>query len=150
MESEYNTILLVNMEESDFLSKFADVFEDKGFSIYHAKDVEHAYQILGSQSVNIIILDMDDDYAGSFKFCYRIRKNKNLSKIFIIGLSGAHAKYGIYIDAGTREERKWLNCDLFVHKPLNAKNLYLLLKKEISILKQVDGTFLDTQDEAWL
>lgn len=150
MESEYNTILLVNMEESDFLSKFSDVFEEKGFSIYHAEDVEHAYQILGSQSVQVIILDMDDNYEESFKFCHQIKKNKNLAKIFIIGLSGAHEKYGIYIDASTREELKWLNCDLFVHKPLNAKNLYLLLKKEFAILRKLDGTALDSPDEEWL
>ncbi len=138
------------MEESDFLSKFSNLFEQKGFSIYHAEDVEHAYQILGSQSVQIIILDMDSNFGESFKFCYRVKKNENLSKIFIIGLSGAHEKHGIYIDASTREERKWLNCDLYVHKPLNAVNLYLLLKKEIAILQKVDGTALDSTDEDWL
>jgi hypothetical protein len=93
---------------------------------------------------------MDGQHQAAFRFCHRIKRNKNFQHIFLIGLSGAHSTYGIYIDAATREERKWLNCDLFVHKPLNAMYLYKLLKKEIAILEGMDGTALDSPEEPWL
>lgn len=150
MEFGYNTILLIHMEQSPSISKFTDVFEEKGFTLYHVKTIEEAYQILGSQSVEIIVLDMDENYEEAFKFCHRVKRNKNLEHIFLIGLSGAHSKFGIYIDAQTKEERRWLNCDLFVHKPLNAMYLYKLLKKEIAILEGMDGTALDSTKEPWL
>jgi len=150
MEHGYNTILLVHMENANFVSRFTTLFEEKGFTLYHVPNIEGAYQVLGSQSVEIIVLDMDENYAEAFKFCHSIKRNKNLEKILIIGLSAAHTRFGIYIDAQTKEERRWLNCDLFIHKPINAKNLYLLLKKEIAIMQGIDATKLDSPDEAWL
>ena len=150
MELKYNTILLVHLEKSNFISKFSTLFEDRGFSIYHVPNIEEAYQVLGSHSVDIIVLDMDEDYSEAFKFCYKIKRNKNLERVLIIGLSAAHTRFGIYIDAQTKVERKWLNCDLFIHKPINAKSLYLLLKKEIAILQGIDATQLDAPEEFWL
>lgn len=150
ISTTHNTILLIHYEEGHFVSRFTNVFEEKGFSLYHCPNIEEAYQILGTQSVEIIILDMDENYDEAFKFCYRIKRNKNLEKIFIIGLSAAHTRFDIYIDAQTREERKWLNCDLFVHKPINARVLYLVLKKEIAIMQGIDATDLDSSEESWL
>ena len=150
ISTTHNTILLVSFEEGESISRFANVFEEKGFSLYRSNSIEEAYQILGSQSVEIIVLDMDEDYDKAFRFCYRLKRNKNLEKIFIIGLSAAHTRFDIYIDAHTREERKWLNCDLFIHKPINARSLYLLLKKEIAILKGIDSSDLDSEEESWL
>lgn len=150
MEFGYTTILLIHMENSPAIGKFANIFEEKGFTLYHVKTIDEAYNILGSQSVQIIVLDMDPDYDQAFRFCHRVKRNKNLEHIFLIGLSGAHSKYGIYINATTREERKWLNCDLFIHKPLNAMYLYKLLKMEIAKLQGVDGTALDSAKEPWL
>ncbi|WP_457559626.1 hypothetical protein [Candidatus Harpocratesius sp.] len=150
MEYGYNTILLINMEDSPSINRFTDVFEEKGFSLYHVKTFEEAYHVLGSQSVQIIVINMDTDYAEAFQFCYRVKHNKNLNHIFLIALSGAHSRFGIYINAQTYESRKWLNCDLFVHKPLNAMYLYKLLKKEIAILKGMDGIALDSPKEPWL
>ncbi|MHA1776211.1 MAG: hypothetical protein DRO88_06455 [Promethearchaeia archaeon] len=150
MEYGYSTILLINMEDSPSINRFTDVFEEKGFSLYHVKTFEEAYQILGSQSVQIIVINMDTDYAKAFRFCYRVKHNQNLKHIFLIALSGAHSELGIYIEAQTAEAKKWLNCDLFIPKPLNAMYLYKLLKKEIAILKGIDGTALDTEKEPWL
>ncbi|MHA1619118.1 MAG: hypothetical protein ACTSVZ_07530 [Promethearchaeota archaeon] len=150
MEFGYTTILLINMDDSPSIGKFKDIFEDKGFTLYHVQTIDEAYQILGSQSVEIIVLDMDSNYEQAFRFLHRVKRNRNLDHIFLIGLSGAHSQFGIYIDATTREERKWLNLDLFVHKPLNAMYLYKLLKKEIAILQGMDGTALDSADEPWL
>ncbi len=146
MKKHHKTILLVHLEESQFISKFTSVLEDKGYSLYHCQNIEQAYIILGSKSVDIIVLDMDEGYFEAFQFCYRIKKNINLQKIFLIGLSAAHSRFDIYIDAQTRHDRKWLNCDLFVHKPINATGLYLLIKKELAILEGIDSTELDSEN----
>ncbi len=132
------------MEKMDFFRKFMDVFESKGFRILHADDFEQAYQVLGSQSVDIVAMDMDAGYEDAFKFCYKVKKNKNLSKIFVIGLTSAHERFDIYLTANTAEEKRWLNLDMLVHKPIGIKNFYRLLKRELAILEGLDTTQLDS------
>ena len=146
---KYDTILLVHMEKMNVFRKFLDVFETKGFQIIQVEGIERAYQILGSHSVDIIVLDMDVGYDKAFKFCYHVKHNKNLKNIFLIGLTDAHERFGIYLNARTNEEKKWLNVDLLVHKPISVKNIYRMLKREIAILEGMDATELDSIVDYW-
>ena len=145
MEHKYNTIMLVHLEDKQFISKFLTFFEDKGFNILHVPNIEQAYQTLGSQRIDIVVLDMDQNYDSAYKFCYRVKRNENFKNIMLITLTAANERFNIFIDGRTKEERKWLNCDLLVHKPISARNLYLLLKKEIAILEGIDATELDSE-----
>ncbi len=138
------TILLIQPEESTMASKIMNVFEEKEFTMIHVHDIEEGYNVLGMQSVDIIILDMDEDYDAAFKFCFKVKKNKNLDHILLVGLSAAHERYGIYLTAQTAGEKKWLNLDVFLHKPISARTLYRVLKREIAIIEGIDATKLDT------
>ena len=136
MTSMSETILLVYPEEDQYVGRFKTHFEEKGATVIHVVNFDEAYQVLESQHVDIITVDMDISYDSAFKFCFRVKKNPNLSNIFIIALADAHERFGIYMHAVTLEEKKWLNIDLWVNKPISAKHLYLLLKKEIAIFRR--------------
>lgn len=143
MELKYGTMLLVHMEDQ-FTTKLKSYFEDKGFTIVQVENIEQAYQVLGAQSVDIIILDMEESYDSAFKFFYRVKRNKNFEGVVIVALSSAEERFSVLLKSETKEEKRWLNVDLFVNKPISPKNLYLLLKKEIAILEGIDATKLDT------
>ena len=143
MELKYGTMLLVHMEDQ-FTTKLKSYFEDKGSTIVQVENIEQAYQVLGAQSVDIIILDMEESYDSAFKFFYRVKRNKNFEGVVIVALSSAEERFSVLLKSETKEEKRWLNVDLFVNKPISPKNLYLLLKKEIAILEGIDATKLDT------
>jgi DNA-binding response OmpR family regulator len=144
VEHKYSTILLVHVDDS-FTTKFTHYFEDKGFTIVQVDNMDQGYQILGAQSVDLVIVDADENYDAAFKFCYRIKHNKNLSRMFVVMLSAAEERFGVLLRAETKDEKKWLNVDLFVNKPISPKSLYLLIKKEIAILEGIDATELDSE-----
>jgi response regulator RpfG family c-di-GMP phosphodiesterase len=143
MELKYGTMLLVHMEDQ-FTTKLKSYFEDKGFTIVQVENIEQAYQVLGAQSVDIIIVDMEESYDSAFKFFYRVKRNKNFEGVVIVALSSAEERFSVLLKSETKDEKRWLNVDLFVNKPISPKNLYLLLKKEIAILEGIDATKLDT------
>lgn len=141
------TLLLVHLAEENFVPQFKRVFEDLGFTILHVEDNSEAYKILQKETVDLLVVDLSDDYRGGFRLCYRVKKDPKLKRIMIIGISDANQTYGIEIDARTKEERKWLNVDLLVQKPISAKNLYALIKKELAIMEGIDETELDAPNE---
>jgi CheY-like chemotaxis protein len=146
MELKYNSILFVHIIDDEFASTFMSHFEDKGMLVVHVDNFIDAYTIIGSKQIDMIVMDMDTSYADGFKFAYNIKSNKNLKDIFIIALSSAHQKYGIYLEGQTREAKKWMNVDLWINKPISAKNLYLSIKKEIAMLEGIDTRKLDTPE----
>jgi CheY-like chemotaxis protein len=141
------TLLLVHLAEENFVPQFKRVFEDLGFTILHVEDNSEAYKILQKETVDLLVVDLSDDYRGGFRLCYRVKKDPKLKRIMIIALSDANQTYGIEIDARTKEERKWLNVDLLVQKPISPKNLYALIKKELAIIEGIDETELDAPNE---
>ena len=141
------TILLIHLAEENFVPQFKRVFEDMGFTILHTEDNSEGYKIIQKQKVDLLVVDLSDDYRGGFRLCYRIKKDPKLKNIMIIALSDANQAYGIQIDARTKEERKWLNVDLLIEKPISAKNIYALIKKELAILEGIDTTELDAPNE---
>jgi DNA-binding response OmpR family regulator len=148
MEIQNQHILLVHLdEEKKFVNTFKQVFEEKGFTVMHVPTIEEATVILGQQTVDIIVLDISGDYQKAFQFCAGIKKNKHLSNIKIIALSDINERLGVMIDARTKEARRWLNIDLYVHKPIASKSLYALMKKEIAIIEGITGTELDSDLE---
>jgi DNA-binding response OmpR family regulator len=147
MELKYNSILFVHIADDKFVSTFMSHFEEKGMNVIHVDNFNDAYGIMGSKQIDLVVMDMDTSYAEGFKFAYKVKKNKNLKNVFIIALSAAHQKYGIYLEDRTREARKWMNVDMWVNKPISAKNLYLLIKKEIALLEGIDTKQLDSEPE---
>ena len=139
------TILLVSAEDDVYVSRFKGFFEEKGATVLHAADFDAGYKMLESNQIDIIVVDLDLGYDAGFKFCYRVKKNCNLAKAFVIALSAASQRFDISLRATTADEKRWLNVDMYVNKPITAKNLYLLLKKEIAILKGLDTTVLDSK-----
>lgn len=146
MMQHNESILFIHIENNKFASRFKNIFEEKGFTIIHVGDIEEAHKVLGTQAIDMIVLDMDENYRESFKFCFNIKHNKNLQHIMIIALSGANIQHGIFLEAKTKEEKEWLNVNILVHKPINARNLYLLVKKELAIIEGIDSTLLDTDN----
>jgi response regulator RpfG family c-di-GMP phosphodiesterase len=139
------TILLVYPQDDIYVSRFKGFFEEKGATVIHAADFDAGYKVLESNQVDIVVVNLDINYDAGFKFCYRIKKNCNLAKAFVIGLSAASERFGVSLRATTADEKRWLNLDLYVNMPITAKNLYLLLKKEIAMMKGLDTTVLDTK-----
>jgi DNA-binding response OmpR family regulator len=122
-------------------------FEETGMNVIHVADYNDAYSILDSKSIDIVVVDMDSNYQESFRFTYRVKHNKHLSHVFVIALSASYQKHGIFIETRTREAKKWMNIDVWVHKPINAKNLYILIKKEVAKLEGIDTSELDSEPE---
>lgn len=143
---EPTSILLVHLEdESKFIEKFTRVFESKGFKVIVLPDFTQVIDTLTNNKIELLVLDLDGKFQQGIKLCHDIKKNKALESAKIIALSGAFRDYHIYLDVKTKEEKQWFNVDLLVQKPIGAKNLYLLLKKEIAMIKGIDTFLLDSQ-----
>ena len=141
-------VLLVHLdEEKKFVERFKSVFEEKGFSITHVPTFDEAYKELGQHSVDMIVLDMTGEYQQAFQFCAAVRRNKNLASIKIIVLSDVNDKFGILLEAKTKEAKRWLNADLYVHKPVTSKSLYQLIKKETATATGISSMDLDADGE---
>ncbi|NMC07427.1 MAG: response regulator transcription factor [Candidatus Lokiarchaeota archaeon] len=146
MELHNQHILLVHLdEEKRFVNTFKRVFEEKGFTVMHVPTIDEAVVVLGQQTVDIIVLDITGEDQKAFQFCASIKKNKHFGNIKIIVLSDINARLGVSIDARTNEAKRWLNVDLYVHKPISSQSLYALMKKEIAIIEGITGTELDSE-----
>lgn len=140
------TDVLLVYEEPTFTTKFKAYFQTVGCPVIHAEKIAKAYDIIKNESIEILIVDCDEDYDAAFKLFYRVKKDPEKKKMFIVALSAAEERFGILLRAETKQEKKWLNVDLFINKPISPKSLYLLIKKEIAILEGIDTTDLDSSN----
>lgn len=137
------TLLTVHLDERT--QAVMSRFRDKGMKVIHVETADKVYEYLISGEIQFAVVDMDEDYAKTIKLCYKMRNSHHGKDIHIIGLTAAMQKYEIHLVPANENERKWINCDEIIPKPINASALYLLIKKELAIKRGIDATALDSQ-----
>ena len=139
------TILYVHIQNEKMLKTYAPNLQKKGYHTILVDRVYDAFKIIDITPVNIVVIDMDEDYEATFKFCHHLKSNPETKNVIIIALSGALSRFNIQIIDDTESDRSWLNVDFWKHKPINAKEIYLMVKRELAIIEGIDAIALDSE-----
>lgn len=74
-------ILIVD-DDMDLSAIMADMLEDYGYSVAHAKDEGSAFSLLSEQSFHLILLDINLPDSSGFELCQNLREISTVPVIF--------------------------------------------------------------------
>lgn len=118
--------ILIVEDEDRMRELLADYFSMEGFQTFEAADGSKALEIVETESLDLILLDIMMPGIDGFTVCKRIRSNSSVPIIIIT--------------ARVEEEDKILGFELgaddYVTKPLSPK---VLVARAKNLLKRVDG-----------
>ena len=125
---ERRTVLLVD-DDSDFLFQQRLQLETAGFQVLSASGAADAEKLLAEQRPDLAVVNvmMEHPDAG-FTLCHHIRKRD--PSIPVILVTSVNSESGMDFEAGTDEERSWIQANAFLAKPIRFEQL----KREIDRL----------------
>lgn len=123
------TILLVD-DDVDFLDITQARLKADGFDVVRCEGQTAAEEFLDkNESFDLAIVDLMMEYMDSgFVVCRKIKKQD--PKKPVIMATGVEAETGLAFDAGTREEKSWIQADVMLEKPLR----YDQIRKHVDML----------------
>jgi len=120
------TILIVEDEER-MREMIADYFKASGFSVFVACNGREALEILETEKINLVILDIMIPEIDGWSVCRRIRRVSDIPIILLTARSDEEDKLMGYE----------IGADDYITKPFSAK---VLIAKAKNLLKRVEGS----------
>lgn len=123
------TILIVD-DDLDFLDVIEARLKADGFNVVRCEGQVPADAFLdGNGSFDLAVVDLMMEYMDSgFVLSRRIKKADPTKPVIMA--TGVESETGMGFDAGTREEKSWIQADVMLEKPIR----YDQLKKQIDRL----------------
>ena len=112
MEFNNKGILIID-DDIDLSMLIVDMLEDEGFFVMHVTGIDAAYNFLESNTVDLILLDINLPDGTGFEICRELRKNSTVPIIFA--------------SARTSEDDRIVGLDMggddYLSKPYSLKEL---------------------------
>lgn len=112
MEFNNKRILIID-DDIDLSMLIVDMLEDEGFFVMHVTGIDEAYNFLESNTVDLILLDINLPDGTGFELCRELRKNSTVPIIFA--------------SARTSEDDRIVGLDMggddYLSKPYSLKEL---------------------------
>lgn len=114
-------IMLVD-DDLDFLLQQKMRFEAAGYAVTTADGKKQARAALAEGSPDLVVLDlMMGEMDAGIVLAHEIKKER--PEVPIILVTGVTRETGMVFEAGTAEERRWLDVDQVMAKPIRFEQL---------------------------
>ncbi len=124
------TILVVD-DEKNIVSNIKEYLESNDYNVITAYDGEKAIEILKSESIDLLILDLMLPKLSGEDVCKEVRKNLNIPIIMLTAKVGEENRIkGFEIGA-----------DIYLTKPFSLRELFTITK---SIFRRVDNLNIES------
>ncbi len=118
--------LLVVDDERAVRDGCRDVAQGLGFSTFSAENAEHAFKVLDSQNIDVVLLDLKLPGASGLEILKQVRERKPDAAVIVI--TG-------YATVQSAVQAMKLGAYDYVTKPFNVEELRLLLERVASHMK---------------
>ena len=116
--------LLIPDDGEDLLLSQRMYLESRGYSVTTAATGNEAIELIKQNRPDIVLADlMMEHYDSGFVFCKRAREQEGMKTVPIIMQTASLKKTGMTFDRATRDERRWMNVDEVLTKPVPFAHL---------------------------
>jgi DNA-binding response OmpR family regulator len=118
-----NTRILVLDDDPDIGTMIKMMLEYKGYSVTVSDRAEHAEEVLRSDHIDLIIMDMLLSGVNGTDLCVELKQNHSTSHIPIMMISAHPNAKEICLEAGADE---------FISKPFDMQDILLKINKLVN------------------
>ncbi len=120
-------ILIVD-DDLDFLNVLRTALEARGHRVRAAESARAARELVQARRPDLVVADlmMEEPDAG-FSLCHYIKRQDPTIPVLLV--TGVTAETGLRFDAGTGEERAWIQADGVLDKPVRLEQLEAELRR---------------------
>lgn len=118
MLKDKKRILLVD-DDIDLLEQNKILIESKGYDVITADSGKDGWEVFKKEKPDAAVIDLImEEHDAGFILSYKIKKDEHGKNIPVIILTSATYVTGFKFGASTKEEKEWIRCDAFIHKPV--------------------------------
>lgn len=131
-EGQRQTVLIVD----DVLHNRAilrDLLEPLGFILFEATNGEEALDLVRTQQIDLVLMDLVMPVLSGFEAIAQIRANDHFNNIVLVAISAD-------VTNESREKSLSLGCQAFLHKPIETSELLTLLAELLKLTWQMADT----------
>jgi CheY-like chemotaxis protein len=116
-------IMMVD-DDYDLLQIYVPVLEKAGYEVATANSAAEGLELFKSFLPDLVLVDLAMEHFDSgFVLCHRIKSMPEGAKIPVVIMTAASHETGIRFSTQTEEERKWIQADDYLDKPIPAREL---------------------------
>jgi two-component system alkaline phosphatase synthesis response regulator PhoP len=124
-------IMMVD-DDVDLIAIFTPVLEKAGYEVATANDSRDGFELFKSFKPDAVFVDLAMEHFDSgFVLCHRIKSLPEGKKTPIVIMTAASHETGIRFSTQTEEERKWIQADDYLDKPVPPKELLAYINEKI-------------------
>ncbi len=124
-------ILMVD-DDVDLLQIFKPFLEKAGYDVVTANDSVEGFELFKSTKPDAVFVDLAMEHFDSgFVLCHRIKSLPEGKSVPVIIMTAASHETGIRFSTQTEEERKWIEADDYLDKPVPARELLAYINEKI-------------------
>jgi CheY-like chemotaxis protein len=130
-------ILLID-DDVDLIHMTKPVLEKEGYQVAAAFNSEEGWELFQTFQPDVVLMDLAMEHFDSgFVLCHKIKATDAGKKTPIIMMTAASHETGIRFSTQTKEERRWIQADDYLDKPVRPKDLVVYLREKV--FRQPDG-----------
>ncbi|HDR03674.1 MAG TPA: response regulator [Candidatus Marinimicrobia bacterium] len=134
MENTMTKVLLID-DDYDMIELYKPFLEKHGFQVEAAYGSEEGLEKYKAFRPDVVFCDVVMEHFDSgFVLVHRFRNLIEGHKPFIVIFTSTGHETGYRFSTQTNEERKWINADDYLEKPISPNDLFQYLKEKV--LKQ--------------
>lgn len=123
-------IMMVD-DDYDLLQIYVPVLEKAGYEVSTANSSAEGLELFKSFHPDLVFVDLAMEHFDSgFVFCHRIKSTPEGANIPVIIMTAASHETGIRFSTQTQEERKWIQGDDYLDKPVPPRELLAYIKEK--------------------
>jgi DNA-binding response OmpR family regulator len=133
-ELDNKPIVLLVEDDHDFLFQQRLQLENAGFEVIAAQSQIEAEEVLAKVRPDVAVVDVMMEHPDSgFVLCHHIRKKDSTIPVIIV--TSVNSETGLDFDVATQEDRKWINADVLLAKPIRFEQLHREIDRLLIVKK---------------
>lgn len=129
--AEKKTVLLVDVDE-DFLNTTKAALEAAGLNVLTCESLKETEPLLAETWPDLVATEVMLEFPDAgIVLAHRVKKRKPTTPVVLVSAVASRAKMKLEVD--TAEDRKWLNADVFMSKPIRTEQLIGAIRRSLHI-----------------
>ncbi len=124
-------IMMVD-DDVDLIAIFQPVLEKAGYEVATANDSKEGFELFKTFKPDAVFVDLAMEHFDSgFVLCHRIKSLPEGKSVPVIIMTAASHETGIRFSTQTEEERRWIQADDYLDKPVPPKELLAYIAEKL-------------------